>query len=72
MLQFWIATLPILLANSTKLPEKLTEELERSLKKNPNTLNPEMPLWSDSSHKSLCALKLSNNILLLEDLPLET
>ena len=71
MHQSSIATLHILLANSMKLNLKLIEELVKLLKLNLRILNLVMLLWLEWFPKNLCALKLSINILLLEDLPSE-
>jgi hypothetical protein len=45
MLQFSIATLHILLANSMKLNQRLTEELVKSLNLNQRQLSQVMLLW---------------------------
>lgn len=43
--QFWIATQPILLANSKKFFQRMTEEQVESLKRNQSSLNQEMLPW---------------------------
>ena len=65
--QFWIATLPTLLASSRKLQLKLTEELVNQPNKNPNSWKTETQLllsWNPASH---FVVKASPNIPHSED-----
>lgn len=71
IVQFWIATLHILPANSKQSNKRLTEEQVKLLKKSQNSSKTETQPLLSWNQANQCAVNHSPNILLSVDLPLE-